>query len=148
LETVLYQTPLQFVWLDIKYANNMQAVRNLQAEFSQKAEAANRKLEIVIGIPDKEVMANFKRLPGYQTIPSLVEYSLEEVNAVNAKIWAPQWTLGLQTNEVSGQQRQGRRVFTWTMDIEENVKQYMREGTFNGILTNYPSIVAFHYYVR
>jgi glycerophosphoryl diester phosphodiesterase len=148
LETVLYQTPLQFVWLDIKYANDMQAVRNLQAEFIQKAEAANRKLEIVIGIPDKEVMANFKRLPVYQTIPSLVEYAVEEANAVNAKIWAPQWTLGLQNSEVSGQQRQGRRVFTWTMDIEENVKQYMREGTFNGILTNYPSIVAYHYYVR
>jgi glycerophosphoryl diester phosphodiesterase len=148
LETVLYQTPLQFVWLDIKFANNMQAVRNLQAEFIQKAEAANRKLEIVIGIPDKEVMANFKRLPVYQTIPSLVEYAVEEANAVNAKIWAPQWTLGLQNSEVSGQQRQGRRVFTWTMDIEENVKQYMREGTFNGILTNYPSIVAYHYYVR
>jgi glycerophosphoryl diester phosphodiesterase len=54
----------------------------------------------------------------------------------------------LQNDEVAGQQQQGRRVFTWTMDIEENIDRYMREGRFNGILTNYPSIVAYQYYVR
>lgn len=148
LETVLYQTPLQFIWLDIKYNNSLQAVRNLQAEFLQKAEAAGRRLEIIIGIPDEEVIANFKKLPNYQSIPSLVEYAPEAAEAVNARIWGPQWTLGLQREAVSQQQARGRRVYTWTMDIEENIRRYMREGTFNGILSNYPSIVAYHYYVR
>jgi glycerophosphoryl diester phosphodiesterase len=102
----------------------------------------------MIGIPDEGVLANFKKLPGFQNIPSLVEFSPEEARAVNARVWAPQWTLGLQREEVSTQQTEGRRVFTWTMDIEENVKTYLLEGKFDGILTNYPSVVAYYYYVR
>lgn len=148
LETVVYQTPLQFVWLDIKYNGPLQVVRELQTQFLQKAEAAGRKLEIVIGIPDKTALDNFKKLPNFQSIPSLVELSPQEAAAVSARIWAPTWTLGLQSDEVAAQQAQGRRVFTWTMDVEENVERYMREGGFNGILTNYPSIVAYRYYVR
>jgi glycerophosphoryl diester phosphodiesterase len=148
LEAILLQTPLQFVWLDIKYNGPLQAIRDLQAEYLQKGEAMGRKLEIVIGIPDEDVLNNFKKLSSHQSIPSLVEFSPEETMAVNARIWAPQWTLGLQSEEVAKQQLQGRRVFTWTMDIEENVERYLEEGAFNGILTNYPSVVAYHYYVR
>lgn len=148
LETVLYQTPIQFVWLDIKYDGSLQTVRQLQGEFLQKAEAAQRKLEIVIGLPDETALNNFKKLPGYQNIPSLMEFSDKEAAAINARIWAPQWTLGLQSEAVAAQQVQGRRVFTWTMDNSENVERYMREGGFNGILSNYPSIVAYQYYVR
>ncbi len=148
LETIVYQTPLQFVWLDMKYDGSFQAVRELQAEFLQKAEASQRQLEIVFGLPDETAVRNFKKLPAYQNIPSLVEYSAEEVAAINAKIWAPQWTLGLQLQAVDAQQAQGRRVFTWTMDIAENVERYMREGGFNGIISNYPSILAYYYYVR
>lgn len=146
LQTVLYNTPLEFVWLDTKYPASLPAEKALQAEFLQKAAAIGRKLEIVIGIPDKDVLAAFKKLPGYQQIPSLVEFSPEEAAAVSAEVWGPQWTLGLQSTEVAAQQAQGRRVFTWTMDIPENVQRYMREGHFNGILSNYPSITAFYYY--
>lgn len=148
LNTVLYNTPLEFVWLDSKYPESLPAEKELQAEFLQKAAVMGRKLEIVIGIPDEEVLAGFKRLPAYKTIPSLVEFSSEEAAAVNARVWGPQWTLGLQNEEVAAQQAQGRRVFTWTVDIPENVERYMREGRFNGILSNYPSVTAYYYYAR
>ena len=148
LETIVYQTPLDFVWLDTKYNGNMQVVRDLQAEYLQKAAAINRRIEIVIGIPDKEVMTNFKKLPGHRNFPSLVEYSEDEVEAVNARIWAPQWTLGLQDAAVERQQAEGRRVFTWTMDNQKNISQYINEGKFNGILSNYPSLIAYTYYAR
>ena len=68
--------------------------------------------------------------------------------AANARIWGPQWTLGLQPEAVSRQQAQGRRVFTWTIDIQKNAEQYIREGSFDGILSNYPSIIAYTYYAR
>jgi glycerophosphoryl diester phosphodiesterase len=148
LHTVVYNTPLEFVWLDSKYPESLQAEKELQAEFLQKAAAIGRKLEIVIGIPDKDVLAQFKKMPGYQNIPSLVEFSPTEATAVSARVWGPQWTLGLQNEEVAAQQAQGRRVFTWTVDIAENVQRYMREGRFDGILSNYPSLTAFYYYAR
>jgi glycerophosphoryl diester phosphodiesterase len=148
LHTVVYNTPLQFVWLDSKYPESLQAEKEIQAEYLQKAAAIGRKLEIVIGIPTQDVLDGFKKLEGYKTVPSLVEFSPEEAANVNAKVWAPQWTLGLQNEEVSAQQAQGRRVFTWTVDIPENVERYMREGTFNGILSNYPSVTAYYYYAK
>ena len=78
----------------------------------------------------------------------MVEYSPEEASAIQARVWAPDWTLGLQNDIVSSQQAQGRRVFTWTVDIPENVQRYMREGHFDGILSNYPSVTAYYYYAR
>ena len=146
LDVILLNTPLQFVWLDTKYDGSLQALKDFQAEYHAKAAAINRTLEIMIGIPDETALANFKNLPGYQAVPSLIELSLENVQDVNARIWAPQWTLGLQNDEVSRMQSQGRRAFVWTMDVSENILQYMREGRFNGILSNYPSLVAYHYY--
>jgi glycerophosphoryl diester phosphodiesterase len=147
LETVVYNTPLRFVWLDTKYNGSMQALKDLQAEFLAKAAAINRQLEIVIGIPDEDVLANFKKLSSYQNVPSLVELKAQDARDINARVWAPQWTLGLQNEEVQRMQSEGRRAFTWTMDVPENILQYMRQGRFNGILSNYPSLVAYYYYV-
>lgn len=147
LQAVVYNTPLQFVWLDTKYNGNLQIMKDLQTEFLQKAAAINRTLEIVIGIPDKDALANFKKLPAYQTTPSLVELDPKDVRDLNARVWAPQWTLGLQNEEVARMQAEGRRAFTWTMDVPENVQEYMKQGNFNGILSNLPSITAYYYYV-
>ncbi|HEX8313489.1 MAG TPA: hypothetical protein VF609_00770, partial [Flavisolibacter sp.] len=147
LETIVYNTPLDFVWLDTKYNGSLQAMKDLQAEFLAKAAAINRNLEIVIGIPDKQALANFKNLPSYQVAPSLVELEEQDVRDLNARVWAPQWTLGLQTDEVQRMQGEGRRAFTWTMDVPQNILQYIQQGRFNGILSNYPSIVAYYYYV-
>lgn len=146
LETIVYHTPLQFVWLDTKYNGSLQVLQNMQIDFLAQAAAINRTVQIVIGIPDEEVLKNFKQLSSYQAIPSLVELGQQEVRDVNARVWAPQWTLGLQNDEVTQMQNEGRRAFTWTMDVPENIQQYMQQGRFNGILSNYPSLVAFYYY--
>jgi glycerophosphoryl diester phosphodiesterase len=147
LETVVYHTPLDFVWLDTKYNGSLQILRDLQSEYRTKAAAMNRTLEIVIGIPDEEALKNFKQLPAYQNIPSLVELEAQNARDINARFWAPQWTLGLQNDEVGQMQNEGRQAFTWTMDVPENILQYMQQGRFNGILSNYPSLVAYYYYV-
>ena len=148
LDAVVFNTPLQFVWLDTKYDGSLQVLKDFQTEYLQKAASINRTLEIMIGIPDETALSNFKSLAGHQTIPSLIELSSQNAADINARIWAPQWTLGLQNEEVSKMQAQGRRVFAWTMDVSENILQYMRDGKFNGILSNYPSLVAYHYYAR
>jgi glycerophosphoryl diester phosphodiesterase len=148
LETIVYQTPLRYVWLDTKFSGPMQQLRSLQQEYQQKASSIGRTLEITIGIPDEEVLNNFLKLPGYQNIPSVCELTPEDVAKTNARIWAPRWTLGLQNGEVQKMHAQGKRVFVWTLDIPANVYQFMNEGAFDGILTNYPSIAAFYYYAK
>jgi glycerophosphoryl diester phosphodiesterase len=148
LQTILESTPIRFVWLDLKYKGSLQIVRDMQQEFLQKAANMGKPLEIYMGIPDEDVYNNFLQLPGYQNIPSLVELEIEKVVGANAKIWAPMFTKGLQNEEVMTVQGQGRRAFVWTVDGANNVRKFMYEGRFNGILSNQPSIVAYYYYAK
>jgi glycerophosphoryl diester phosphodiesterase len=148
LETALYQTPIRFIWLDTKFHGNMQILRDLQAEYLQKAATIGRQLKIVIGIPDTEVQDRFVQLPGYQNIPSVCELDPSIAASLNSQIWAPRWTLGLQNDEVSAVHGQGRKAFVWTLDVPENINEYLNSGSFDGILSDYPSSVAYYYYVR
>jgi glycerophosphoryl diester phosphodiesterase len=148
LDTVVYHTALRFIWLDTKYEGPLQVVRDLQSEYLQKASAAGRNLQIVIGIPNEGVMNQFQQLTNYQSIPSLCELTVEDVQNLNSKVWAPRWTLGLQTTEVTQMQSQGRKAFVWTLDVPDYVDQFINQGNFDGILSNYPSLVAYYHYVK
>ena len=41
-----------------------------------------------------------------------------------------------------------RRAFTWTLDGAAFIAEFLRDGEFDGFLTNYPTMVAFLYYMR
>ena len=120
----------------------------IQQKMLERAKQKGRNLAIYIGLPAPEVVDFFKTYPNYQNIQSLCELSVEDVNNINAKVWAPRWTLGLLTPEVKQMQSLNRQVFCWTLDSEPFIKKYINEGNFDGILTNYPTIVAYHHYLR
>jgi glycerophosphoryl diester phosphodiesterase len=146
LETILYQTPLSFVWLDIKDANSLNLVRNLQQEFSAEAQSIGRNIEIMIGLPETAI-DEFLSLPDYTNIASVCE-PLSRVSDVNARIWGASWSAGLQTESVNQIHAQGRKVIAWTVDEPQYIFQFMNEGNFDGLLSNYPSEIAFQYYAR
>ena len=148
LETVLYKTPLRFVWLDCKYKGSLEKVHELQKEFAAKAQAMGKKLEIVIGIPTEDTRANFLKLPDYQTIPSLCELDTAIALQLNANIWAPSWTKGHQTEEVTAVQAKGKRAFVWTVDVPDKIKEFMYEAKFNGLVTNRPTMAAYYWLAR
>lgn len=148
LNSIVFNTPLNFIWLDTKYDGDMRVMRDLQKEFIQKSRANGRPVDIVIGIPDRAALNNFLHLSDYRTTPSLCELSPEDVQTANATIWAPRWTLGTQNEEVAKMHAQGRRAFVWTLDVPGSIFSFIKEGNFDGILSNYPSAVAFYHYAR
>ena len=148
LHTVVYNTPLQFVWLDCKLEGSLQRIRALQEEYMQKAKDIGRDVEIVIGVPDEDMLHQFLSLPQYERIPSLCELDQDSAVKMKAKIWATSWTKGLQTEDVLAAQAKGMRAFAWTLDVPRKIKEFMREGRFNGITTNRPTFVAYEYYNR
>jgi glycerophosphoryl diester phosphodiesterase len=154
LAAVVDQTNLRIVWLDMKSARpSMAQVRALQREFilranEQSATGRRNPLIIVIGLPTQEKVEEFLQLPDYDLTPAICEMSLYDVRITGAIAWAPRWTLGTQPTEVAQMHAEGRRVFVWTLDLPVYVEQFMSTGDFDGILTNYPSIVAFLHYVR
>lgn len=148
LDAVVYSTPLRYVWLDTKFKGQMQKELDIQTEYLQKAAAIGRNLSITIGIPDDQVLTNFLKLPNYKNLQSVCELTPDDVIKTNAKIWAPRWTLGLQNEEVARMHAAGRKAFVWTLDVPENIQIYFNQGKFDGILSNYPSSVAFYYYAK
>ncbi|HTL10085.1 MAG TPA: glycerophosphodiester phosphodiesterase [Chitinophagaceae bacterium] len=149
LDAVVYETGLRFVWLDTKYTSgSLQIVRNIQKEYLQKAAAAGRQLSIVIGLPTTDAMDEFLALPDFASAPNLCELTLEDVEKTNAEIWAPRFTLGTQNDDVAKVHAAGRKAFVWTLDVPDLVQQYLREGHFDAILSNYPSMIAYYYYVQ
>jgi glycerophosphoryl diester phosphodiesterase len=148
LDAVVYNTSLHFVWLDTKYKDSIDRVAAIQATYIQKAAAAGRQLEIVIGLPGQDQLDYFLNLPNYTSIPSLCELSLDDVQNINSKYWAPRFTLGLQNDQVAIVHGEGRKAFVWTLDVPDLINQFIEQGNFDGILSNYASLVAYNYYVK
>jgi glycerophosphoryl diester phosphodiesterase len=148
LEYVLEKTTLRQVWLDTKDVDVIPASIAIQQEILERASTMGRDLKIVIGIPADDVYEAFIAYPGYQDVPSLCELTLDQVRQANSQVWAPRWTQGLQTAEVQQMHAEGRLVLTWTLDEPSYIEQYINEGEFDGILTNYPTIVSYYHYIR
>ena len=148
LNAVVTQTALSFVWLDTKYIGSLEKVQTLLQEFTQMAAQRGRNVEIVIGLPGQEQLNNFLTLPDYASTPSLCELSIEDVQRSNAKIWAPRFTEGTQNDNVAAVHGLGKKVFVWTVDVPEFIEAFIRDGHFDGILSNYPSCTAYYYYVH
>lgn len=149
LEFVLEKTNLKFVWLDLKSeTNEISKAAELQNEIMQRAAALNRDLQIVLGLPTEDKVNNLLAYPGYENVPSLCELDINQVRLVNARVWAPRWTQGTQTSLVEEMHGEGRKSFVWTLDEPAFIESFIRDGKFDGILTNYPSLVSYYHYIR
>ncbi len=148
LEYVVDSTQLNFVWLDIKNPEVVALIEPIQQEALLHADAVGRNVKILMGIPADDVLAAFKLLPAYQSIPSLCEISPEEARELNSRVWSPRWTLGTQNDLVAEVQSEGREVICWTIDTPGFIKQFIELGRFDGLLTNYPSSVAYYHYIQ
>lgn len=149
LEFILEKTTLKFVWLDLKSAKNeIPVVLEIQKEIIERAIGLNRNLNIVLGLPSEEKVNNLFSIADHQNIPSLCELDVNNVRKVNSLVWAPRWTLGTQTELVQQMHSEGRKAFVWTLDEPAFIETFMNESQFDGILTNYPTLVAYHHYIK
>ena len=149
LNRIVDSTNIRTIWLDMKSVNNAMAkVFPIQQRAMERAKQKNRQIKIYVGIPDEGVLSFFKSIPNHKNINSLCELSIKDVLNIEAEVWAPRWTLGTLLPEVKQMQAQSRKVYCWTLDNEAFIKNYINEGNFDGILTNYPTIVAYYHYLR
>jgi len=149
LEFVLEETNLSLVWLDMKSEkNDLAEVIPIQQDIMDRAEIMGRDLEIFIGLPKEEKIEQFLNYPSHEDILSLNEFEMTDVRRTDSEFWGPRWTLGTQNAEVQTMHDEGRRVITWTMDDPDFINLYMKEGDFDGMVTNYPTLVAYYFYSK
>ncbi|GAB3941671.1 hypothetical protein GCM10028805_05210 [Spirosoma harenae] len=148
LETVVNNTSLSFVWLDTKYIGPMDKVQAIQRKYRQKAIQARRDLRIIIGIPSTDALASYQALEDKENTPVLCELDTAITRSIGARIWAPRWTLGPQTDEVLAMKSEGLTVFVWTLDEPEFIREFIGQNQFDGILSNYSPVVAYYHYIE
>lgn len=148
LHTVIYETPLTLVWLDTKLEGSLSLLQSIQQQFQREAFLHQRDVQILIGLPDDQVLGNFVQLNNYQNTFSICELDLGKLHQANSLYWAPRWTDGLQNTEVDQMHAESRKVIAWTLDIPLYMQQFLNEGRFDGLLTNYPEALAYYYYAK
>jgi glycerophosphoryl diester phosphodiesterase len=154
LDVVINDTKIRLVWLDVKSPEVLEYIIPMHDDYMNKLQKANRNLSILIGVPSIEVYDKLRSYPNYQTYPSICELEPDKVSAINAQAWAYRWTLGIQQDEIGKMHSEGRKCLVWTLDIPDFMEIYATHGgadsnlRFDGILTNYPSMLAYIHYVR
>ncbi len=148
LEYIYDKTNIRTVWLDTKDVDVVPQAIELLEYYNRLPISNGRKLIIYLGIPADDVYEKFLEQPNYQEVHSLCELSTDQVREADSEVWAPRWTMGLQTSEVQQMHADGRLVFTWTLDEASYIEEYINQGEFDGILTNYPTIVSYYHYIR
>lgn len=148
LKYTIDSTEIQFVWLDIKDPRLVPAIRPIQKAAYEYAASKGRTVEMLMGVPSDEVRQALEALADYKNVPSLCEISPEAVRDLNARAWGPRWTLGTQNEQVASLQNDGHIALCWTIDVPAYIKQFIQEGRFDGLLTNYPSYVTYYYYIQ
>lgn len=148
LDVLLNETPIKVVWLDIKYIGNLQPVRDLQMQYLNKAATLNREFMIYIGVPEPAILNNLAALEDFTQIPSLLELEPEDVLSVNADVWAPKWTGGFRNNEAAQLKEAGKKLFVWTVNDPEAIKNYIDKTIYNGVASDVPFTVAFYYFTH
>ena len=148
LRAVIDNTNLQFVWLDVKDAGNIDSIIIIQKQMMEYAALKRRGVEIVLGIPTDEVKNAYLKSVYKGTVPVLCELDLNATRETEAVIWAPRFTAGVQVADVKTMQDEGRRCFVWTLDDPAFMQQFIEDGEFDGILTNYPTLLAGIFYTK
>jgi glycerophosphoryl diester phosphodiesterase len=149
LEFILEETTIELVWLDMKSEkNDFPVVIPIQEEIMERAVTLGRQLEIFSGLPTEDKIEQFLTIEGHEEILSLNELEIEDVRRTGSGFWGPRWTLGTQDDKVEQMHSEGRRVITWTMDDPAYIERYLKEADFDGMVTNYPTLVAYYKYTQ
>ena len=141
-------TELRFVYMDMKSADAVPVVIPIQQRAIQQAKDKGRDIIILMGIPDADVLNALRVYPDYNNVPSLCELTVDDVRSVNSKVWAPRWTLGIQNDLVQEMHNEGRLAVCWTIDSPNWILNYLDQGNFDGLVTNFPYVVAYHHYIQ
>lgn len=149
LDATIQQPRLGLVWVDVKQPTVLDSVLHAIVSAQQRARLAGRSdLRFLVGLPSTEIARTYMEHPLRTQVQAICELSTRWARDVGASVWAPRWTAGLQLDEVRAMQREQRLCFTWTLDDPVFMNEFVTDGEFDGILTNYPTLLAAKYYTR
>ncbi len=148
LDAIVTETTLEFVYVDCKPTAEpgLGTIASIIMAAQDKAATLNRDVEIYMAITTDDLYNAFLELPNFQDIPTICELDLDKLQQMNSQVWSPRFTEGTQNSSVQSLHDQGKMAITWTVNIPDQMYQYLTEGIFDGMLTDFPALLAFYYY--
>jgi glycerophosphoryl diester phosphodiesterase len=163
LKTMVLSTDLKYVWLDIK--GNQDVFKYLEPVIRKAYERndsltsvnpGNRKVTIFAGLPSDEVISEFNQQPTYKSnnplypysapLPTLCELSVDCAIANGSSFFGPRYSEGLLLNDVQKAHSLGIKVISWTLNDKNTIRTYLKDGQFDGFISDYPAFVNYYYY--
>lgn len=151
LNTIVTLTSFETVWLDIKNASAIQPAIDAIKKYRTRAAALNRTVEVFIGLPTAEAVAQYKaaNINPNQRPSILTELPPDVVQDINADAWGPQWDNSLNSAEqIAFIHSLGKRVLCWTIDDPGFFKQFQSSVKPDGIITNDPPKMIYEYLIQ
>ncbi len=148
LDAIVTETTLEFVYVDCKPTSEpgLATIAAICESARQKASYLNRDIEIYMAITTEDLYNAFLKLPNYQNIPTICELEIDKLQQMNSQVWSPRFTEGTQNSTVASLHAEGKSAITWTVNIPDLMYQYLDEGIFDGMLTDYCTLLAYYYY--
>ena len=149
LSTIINETKLSLIWIDLKDPEIVDAVILTQQNAINYALSIGRNIKILMGIPTDEIFNAYNSSEYKNLTPTLVELDANKAKSLQTcEAWAPRWTNGTPSQSLLDEMHaQNILVFTWTLDVRDYINDFL-EAKIDGILSNYPSLVAGMYYSR
>jgi glycerophosphoryl diester phosphodiesterase len=151
LTAVVDSTDLRVVWLDPKVAVGIDRMVSAQRRAMERAKTNGvhtpRPFEVLLGLPSVEIMNAYRNRSNPDVTPILCELEPALVRTFpKGTVWGPRWTGGTQLDFVRQLQSEGYRVYPWTIDSPDYMKEFLTHGSYDGILSNYPCMLTGSYY--
>jgi len=149
LSTIIDETKLSLIWIDLKDPEIVDAVILAQQNAINYASSIGRTIKILMGIPTDEILSAYNSSEYKNTTPTLVELDANTAKSLQTcEAWAPRWTNGTPSQGLLDEMHaRNILVFTWTLDVRDYINDFL-DAKVDGILSNYPSLVAGMYYSR
>ena len=147
LTAFIDSTSMTHMWLDIKgdpgiFKYLEPVVRNAYSH----AAAVNRTVVIFADLPTKSVIKEYQTQPSYASLPTMCELSLQDVMDNHCQYYGPRFSEGLLLAEVEKAHSLGIQVLSWTLNDKNIISNYIQNGKFDGVISDYPAYVVYDYY--
>ncbi len=152
LEAFIDSTTLTYFWLDIKGDDGIfQALQPIILSAQAHAKAVGRNIVVYADMPSKTVIQEFQSYPAYRadtSLKTMCELTLQDVMDNGCTRWGPRYSRGLMLSDVATAHASGIRVISWTLNDDGLIANYIKNGQFDGFISDYPCYVVYDWYTK
>jgi glycerophosphoryl diester phosphodiesterase len=149
LTAFIDSTTMKYFWMDIKGDEGIfEALLPVIDNAYNHAKAVGRDVVIYADLPSNTVIGQFQSYPAYREsgYPTMCELTYQDVVDNGCTRWGPRYSRGLLLSDVETAHAAGIKVISWTLNDKTLIQNYIKNGQFDGFISDYPSYVVYDYY--